>query len=183
MLNDVMTKGKRLDIPDDVDDYESTEKMSDILSSFQSERSEQKRNRHWLLRSVLKVVNAPPIVIGFLCRITIPLTDEEHWDDRIAMISCITAPLFMQFAFGILSLEIVDGVELWHIAIVGGTVTSAVTCSKPLSVRGVWSVCIRSIHRKSKCPIASKPMGTTQRQRLVQWMVHWRGRQCVDICF
>ncbi len=75
----------------------------------------------------MKIVNASPIVIGFLCRVTIQLTDEEHWDDRIAMISCITAPLLIQFAFGISSVEIVDGVELWHIAIVGGTVSSAVT--------------------------------------------------------
>ena len=49
---------------DDDDGYDSIEKMSDILSSILSERAENKKNRHWLIRYLSFIMNIPPMMNG-----------------------------------------------------------------------------------------------------------------------
>merc|ERR1712173_444385 len=128
MLSEMVSKENEIDAENaNEDEYESMEKMSDIVSVILSEREEERRSRHWTVRSLMMILNVLPTIVGYLCRFTIPLTDDDHWDDRIAMMSCITAPLFILFAFDLFDEEIGNGVEMWHIAIVIGTVLSAVT--------------------------------------------------------
>ena len=58
---------------------------------------------------------------------SIPLTDNEHWNDWIGIISCVAAPPFILFEFDILTIEIADGFEMWHLSILVGTLLSVFT--------------------------------------------------------
>eukprot|EP01084_Bolivina_argentea_P284574 487767_1 len=108
-------------------DSDSMERMSDILSSLLSEQSEEnKKKRHWSITILLFILNIPNIIIDCLCKITIPLTDYKHWNDYIAVTSCITSPLWILLGFGIFRQEIYM-FELWHIGLLIGILMSIIT--------------------------------------------------------
>ncbi len=54
-------------------------------------------------RILVSIVCGPTLLIDALCKYIIPLTNFEDWNDYKAMMSCVTAPVFMQYSFGFIS--------------------------------------------------------------------------------
>eukprot|EP01084_Bolivina_argentea_P141415 248494_1 len=92
------------------DDEFDIETMSDILSMVLTEkRIETNKCTHWSIKLLLFLFRLPTFIVDCLCKITIPLTNEKYWNDMLSILSCITAPLWVLFSFGIF--------EYWYIAI------------------------------------------------------------------
>eukprot|EP01084_Bolivina_argentea_P284576 487769_1 len=109
------------DDDDDSDSGSMDETMSDIVSDLLIEQSEKNSRRHWSIKIVLFILSIPIKFINYICKLTIPLTDNKRWNDRIAMMSCIFSPLWILFSFGIFHTEI--GIfEMWHIGLIFGII-------------------------------------------------------------
>ena len=78
------------------DERESSMTVSKLKKKIDKERESEMSFGKKLVLNTLKI---PIFILDLLWRITIPLTDEHHWNDWIAVLSCIVAPIWIQFAF------------------------------------------------------------------------------------
>ena len=76
------------------DSLASTVASSDAGSiPSSSDESDSESNRPVIVQYLMKLMGLPLIIVTYLCIITVPMTDKT-WDDRIAPVTCLTAPVF-----------------------------------------------------------------------------------------
>lgn len=76
------------------DSLASTVASSDAGSiPSSSDESDSMSNRPPIVRWLFFIAGLPTIIVTYACIITVPMTDK-NWDDRIAPITCLTAPVF-----------------------------------------------------------------------------------------
>ncbi len=99
---------------------------SEILSQTRSGRNNFIKNiiskQPKIVFIILKIILFPITLASFLFKITISLPDDEHWNDYLAVIHCITAPLLICFAF-----ELFELYYYWLSPMIFGAIMSILT--------------------------------------------------------
>ena len=100
-----------------------------VVSKESSDDDDGKQNIY--TKILILTLKGPTLIVDFLCWITIPKIDEESWNDKIAIISCILTPLLFIFSWEIYDIDIFEGdnftVSVWWITLIFGIVMAIVT--------------------------------------------------------
>eukprot|EP01084_Bolivina_argentea_P005171 9774_1 len=88
-------------------DSVSSDSSSDSLQIVDWDKLQhQNIHKYRILRGLYLVLSFPVFVINILCILTIPSTSIKYWNDYIALLSCLSAPIWFMFGFGLMDVEI-----------------------------------------------------------------------------
>eukprot|EP01084_Bolivina_argentea_P015273 28556_1 len=94
----------------------------DIHHTDNNNNNDNNTKKHWCLRGTILILYGPIYIARLIMRITIPLTDKEAWNDKFAVITCITSPMFFCFVF-----ELFETGYYWIFALIFGIIMGIIT--------------------------------------------------------